>query len=89
VEFWKSGKNSLIFKYRHVFARLNSCNSYIGRKRVEKKTNADKFSFITEYVLQKFEEACNRKSIIHDMNLRLWTLEAKDQIDLSEFKASK
>jgi len=42
-----------------------------------------------EYVLQKFEEAYDRKSIIHNMNLRLWALEAKDQIDLPEFKASK
>ncbi|XP_070529783.1 uncharacterized protein [Cardiocondyla obscurior] len=52
-------------------------------------TNADKFAFIMEYVLQKFEEACDRKTIIHDMNLRLWALEAKDQVDLPELKASK
>ncbi|XP_070528539.1 uncharacterized protein [Cardiocondyla obscurior] len=53
------------------------------------ETNADKFAVITEYVLQKFEEACDRKTIIHDMNLRLWALKAKDQVDLPEFKASK
>ena len=54
----------------------------------ERWNKADKFTFITEYVLQKFEEGC-RRFIIHDMNLRLWALEAKDQVDLSEFKASK
>jgi len=42
-----------------------------------------------EYILQKFEEACDRRSIDHDINLRLWVLEAKDQVDLSQFKASK
>ena len=44
---------------------------------------------MTEYVLQKFEEGCDRRSIIHNMNLRLWVLEAKDQVGLPEFKASK
>ena len=44
---------------------------------------------MTEYVLQKFKEGYDRRSIIHDMNLRLWALEAKDQVDLPEFKASK
>ena len=34
-------------------------------------THADKFAFIAEYVLQKFEEACDRRSTVHDMNLRL------------------
>lgn len=42
-----------------------------------------------QYVLQKFKEAVEKRSIIHDMNLRFWALEAKDQVNLSEFKASK
>ncbi|XP_011684673.1 PREDICTED: uncharacterized protein LOC105448012 [Wasmannia auropunctata] len=35
-----------------------------------------------------FKEAVERRSIIHDINLRFWALEAKDQVDLPEFKAS-
>lgn len=57
--------------------------------REQCETNANKFAFITEYVLQKFEKVCDRRTIVHDMNLRLWALEAKDRVDLSEFKTSK
>ncbi|XP_070518649.1 uncharacterized protein [Cardiocondyla obscurior] len=52
-------------------------------------TIADKFAFITKYVLQKFEADCDRKTILHDIKLRLWALEAKNQVDLLKFKASK
>ena len=41
-------------------------------------TNADKLAFIAEYVQQKFEEACDRRSIVPDMNLRLWALGGKN-----------
>lgn len=40
----------------------------------------DKLIFISEYILLKFDEATDlRESIIHDINLRKWTLEAKEQ----------
>jgi len=58
--------------YRHAFAKLNSCSNYRWEESVEKSgTNADKFAFITKYVLQKFEETYDKKSIMYDMNLRL------------------
>jgi hypothetical protein len=53
------------------------------------KTNSVKFTFITEYVSQKFQEACDRRCTVHDTNLRLWALKAKDFMNLSEFKANE
>ena len=90
VTFWKSGKKGTSVAlpvYRKIIAWLNLCKQlYRWEASVERGgTNADKFAFIAEYVLQKFEEACDRRSIIHDMNLRLWALEAKNQVDLPQF----
>ncbi|KYN42674.1 hypothetical protein ALC56_02900, partial [Trachymyrmex septentrionalis] len=58
------------------FRKVKSLNQlYRWETSVQKdETNADKFAFITKYILQKFEEGYDRKSIIHDMNLRLWAL---------------
>ncbi|XP_039312536.1 uncharacterized protein LOC120359377 [Solenopsis invicta] len=93
VEFWKSGKKTcrILSAVQHKFRKVKSYHQlYRWETSLEKSgTNADKFAFIAEYVLHKFQEACDRKSIIHDMNLRLWALEAKDQVDLPEFRASK
>nr|XP_012217798.1 PREDICTED: uncharacterized protein LOC105669421 [Linepithema humile] len=93
VEFWKSGKRVRrpFSNVQRNFRKVKSLQQlYRWEASVEKGgTNANKFTFITEYVLQKFEEACDRRSIIYDINLRLWALEAKDQVDLSQFKASK
>ncbi|RLU17839.1 hypothetical protein DMN91_010077 [Ooceraea biroi] len=90
VQFWKSGKKArrTLTSVQNSFRKVKSLQQlYRWEASVEKGgTNADKVTFITEYVLQKFEEACDRKSIVHDMNLRLWALEAKEQVDLSEFK---
>jgi len=93
VEYWKSGKKARLSltNVRRNFRKVKSLPQlYRWEKSLEKGgTNADKLAFITEYVLQKFEETCNKRSIVHDMNLRSWVLEAKDQVDLPEFKASK
>jgi len=50
-------------------------------------TNRDKLIFIAEYVLIKFQEAIERRSIIHDIDLRRWALEAKEQVDFTTFRA--
>jgi len=93
VEYWKSGKKSRrsFSTVQTKFRKVKSLQQlYRWETSVEKgETNADKLTFITEYVLQKFEDASDRRSIVHDINLRLWALEAKDQVDLSQFKASK
>ncbi|XP_029174619.1 uncharacterized protein LOC114943203 isoform X1 [Nylanderia fulva] len=49
--------------------------------------NRDKLIFIAEYVLIKFQETIDRGSIIHDIDLRRWALEAKEQVNFATFKA--
>lgn len=93
VEFWKAGKKASrpLTTVQNRFRKVKTLQQLYRWEASIKKggTNADKVAFITEYVLQKFEEARERRSIVHDMNLRSWALEAKSQIDLPEFKASK
>ncbi|KAK2574686.1 hypothetical protein KPH14_012929, partial [Odynerus spinipes] len=93
VEFWKSGKQAPrpLTTVQRNFRKVKSVQQlHRWATSLEKGgTNADKWTFITEYVLQKFEEAIDRRSIVHDMNLRSWALEAKDLVDLPEFKAKR
>ena len=93
VTFWKTGKKARrsLTSVQKNYRMVKSLQQlYRWEASVERGgTNADKFAFIAEYVLQKFEEACDRRSIIHDINLRLWALEAKNQVDLPQFVASK
>ena len=51
-------------------------------------TNKDKSRYVTEYVLIRFKEALNSGNIIHDVDLRRWALQAKDEIEYHSFKAS-
>ena len=56
------------------FRKVKSLNQLYWDKwetRVKKGRMQINSFFITEYVLQKFEEGYDRRSIIHDMNLRL------------------
>lgn len=84
VKFWKSEKRARrpLTSVQKIFRKVKSLHQlYKGETSVEKGgTNADKIAFIMEYVLQKFNEACDIRSIIHDMNLRLWDLEASKSI---------
>ncbi|EZA55666.1 hypothetical protein X777_04308 [Ooceraea biroi] len=52
-------------------------------------TNRDELIYIAEYVLLKFQEAIDRGSIVHDINLRRWALEAKEEVDFVSFKAGR
>ena len=71
VMFWKSGKKARrsLTSVQKNYRMVKSLQQlYRWEASVERGgTNADKFAFIAEYVLQKFEEACDRRSIIHDM----------------------
>ena len=94
VTFWKSGKKArrTITSVQKNYRMVKSLQQlYRWEASVETGgTNADKFAFITEDVLQMFKEACDRRSIVHDMNLRLWDLEAKkNQVGLPQFVAGK
>ena len=93
VTFWKSAKKArrTLASVQKNYRMVKSLQQlYRWEASVERGgTSADKLAFIGEYVLQKFEEACDRRSIVHDMNLRLWALEAKNQVDLPQFVAGK
>ncbi|EZA54562.1 hypothetical protein X777_05698, partial [Ooceraea biroi] len=71
VKFWKSGK-----KARRTLTSVQ--NSFHKVKSLQQ---------LYRWEASVEKEACDRKSIVHDMNLRLWALEAKEQVDLPEFKA--
>lgn len=43
---------------------------------------------ISQYVLQKFQEATERSNLVHDMDIRRWALEAKEEFDFPTFKAA-
>ncbi|XP_029172270.1 uncharacterized protein LOC114941451 [Nylanderia fulva] len=91
VEYWNSGKKRRLSvsvvqnrfrKVKHV-SQLYRWQEYIMRVG----TNRDKLIFIAEYVLIKFQETIDRGSIIHDIDLRRWALEAKEQVNFATFKA--
>jgi hypothetical protein len=43
---------------------------------------------ISEYVLNKFNGALNRRKIIKDFNFKKWALEEATKVQLSGFQAS-
>lgn len=92
VEFWKSGKKAyrLLAAVQKNFRKVKSIHQLHRWSASIAKggTNAEKWELITAYVLQRFQEAFDRKIIVHDMNLRLWALGARDLVDLPDFKAS-
>lgn len=92
VEFWRSRKRTLrpLTTVKN-FRKVKSVQQlHRWATSLEKGgTNANKLTYIAKYVLLKFEEARDRRSIVHDMSLKLWALEAKNLVDLPELKASK
>jgi len=74
VKFWKNGKKVCrsLNSVQACFHKVKFLQQLYREESVEKSgTNVNKFAFITEYVLQKFREVYDKKSIMHDMNLRL------------------
>jgi len=90
VEFWKSGKKRLyaLSTVQHRFKKVKSLMQlYRWELSVQKGgTHREKLLYMSEYVLKKFEDANERNNIIHDLDLR-WALEAKEEINLLNFKA--
>lgn len=72
VEFWKGGKKAHrdLTTVQSSFRKVKLVQQlYKWKASVEKGgTNANKFAFITKYVLQKFEKAFDRRSIVYDKN---------------------
>jgi hypothetical protein len=75
---------------QHNFKRLKQRN-YITRFReyiLKQGTKSEKMSSINDFVLEKFNYAMTRKSIVHDKDLKRWALWKKKQVQLLEFSAS-
>ena len=74
VTFWKNAKKArrTLTSVQKNYRMVKSLQQlYRWKASLERGgTNADKLAFIAEYVQQMFEEACDRRSIVHDMNLR-------------------
>ncbi|XP_076544512.1 LOW QUALITY PROTEIN: uncharacterized protein LOC143305331 [Osmia lignaria lignaria] len=61
----------------------------MGKIRRSRGTRRDKLLYISDFTLSMFRDALDRGSIVHDIDIRKWALEAKENIDLSTFKAGK
>ncbi|XP_029668210.1 uncharacterized protein LOC115238484 [Formica exsecta] len=91
VEFWNSGKKGhlAITAVQNRFRKVKSVSQlHRWEENVMRGgSNRDKLVFIAEYVLSQFQEAIDRGPIIHDIDLRKWALQAKEQIDFPSFRA--
>ncbi|GJQ66238.1 hypothetical protein Trydic_g4293 [Trypoxylus dichotomus] len=91
VDYWKSGKSKprtlagVIQKFKKVksLRQVRRWEESVNRGG----TNTDKLRFIIEYVLTNFENSILDGKIIHDMDLRRWALEGKEEIAHKSFKA--
>ena len=50
-------------------------------------TRREQLLSIVQYVLDKFQTAIDQGSLIHDIDIRRWALEAKEKVKLPTFKA--
>jgi len=91
VEFWKSGKKGYytLSTVQNRFRKITSMSQlYRWDHSLQKGgTHRQKLVDISTYVLEKFKNANDNNKIIHDLDLRRWALEAKEQINLPQFKA--
>ncbi|XP_071575586.1 uncharacterized protein [Temnothorax nylanderi] len=91
VEFWKSGKKGRysLSSVQHRFKKVKSLPQlYKWELSLQRGgTHREKLLYISEYVLNKFKDANDKNSIMHDIDLRRWALEAKEEINLPHFKA--
>jgi len=91
VEFWKSGKKARysLSTVQHRFKKVKSLPQlYQWELSLQKGgTHREKLLYISEYVLEKFRNANDENKIIHDLDLRRWALEAKEEINFLHFKA--
>jgi hypothetical protein len=75
---------------QHNFRRVKQRN-YIYRFRdyIEQQgTKSDKLLSINEFVHQKFNEAINKRLIVHDKDLKRWAILKKTEVELIPFVAS-
>lgn len=87
IEFWKSGKKHKL-KFMTVQARFKCVTSkqqlYIWENKISKGGNTrEKLKKISEYVFARFEDALQKSLPIHDLDIRRWVLNARNELQLS------
>ncbi|XP_076165796.1 uncharacterized protein LOC143145892 [Ptiloglossa arizonensis] len=91
VEFWRSGEKTrrTLDSVQHKFRKVKSVKQLYQWEETLARggTRREKILSIVKYVLDKFQAAMNQGSFVHDMDIKQWTLEAKEDVDLPTFKA--
>jgi hypothetical protein len=75
---------------QHNFRRIKQRKYiYSFRDYIEQQgTKSDKLLAINEFVHQKFNEAINKRLIVHEKDLKRWAILKKREVGLSSFVAS-
>lgn len=93
VAYWKSGKikHLSLGTVQKKFRKVKSIDQlYRWNNALQKGgTQREKILYISKYVFNRFEEAVSTRAIIHDIDLRCWALEAKAEVNIDNFQASK
>jgi len=84
VEYWKSGKKRKL-KLETVQSKFNRVilnrQLYQWEKQISNGGNRiEKLKEISEFVLNRFNEAVEKSVTVHDLDLRRWALQARDKI---------
>lgn len=91
VAFWKSAKTKRTLEsIQHRFRKVKSMKQ-LRRWEAQLQSGGSrmiKLHKISEYVLNKFNDALKRRKIIKDFNLKKWALEEATKVQLSGFQAS-
>lgn len=87
VNCWNSGKKRKL-KFETVQQRFKQLKSKQQLYRWEGQimsngTRLDKLKKISEYVLTRFREATEKSLTVHDIDIRRWALQARDNVSLS------
>ncbi|XP_036145093.1 uncharacterized protein LOC118646411 [Monomorium pharaonis] len=93
VEYWKSGKTKprslegVKQKFRQVTSirQLRRWENYF----IQGGSRPEKLKKISQYTLDHFNEALERKIIIHDIDIARWASQAQNEENVAGFKASE
>ncbi|KAL1509144.1 hypothetical protein ABEB36_003929 [Hypothenemus hampei] len=89
VEFWKSGKTGNL-KLSTVRARFKKVQSIMQLTRWENAINQggtykEKLAKISQFSLDRFMEAVERRLPVHNIAIRRWALQANRDVKLDSF----
>ena len=90
VEFWRSGSKDRkpLGSVQHQFRKVKSIQQLYRWEAAlaNDGTRREQLLSIVQYVLDKFQTAIDQGSLIHDIDIRRWALEAKEKANLPTFK---